>query len=200
MAEKQSTTSEVIKLTNVRLSFPRLFQPKSFRPGQDPRYEATFLLDPSDKAHAEHIKQIKAEANKILKAKYGDKIPNSIKENLCFGSGDKKDYDGYAGMFYLSASNKTRPVVVDQKRNPLTADDGKPYAGCYVNASVTLWVMDNEFGKRVNANLRGVQFYKDGEAFGVKPVDAEEEFEDLAADEDTSLATVTDDADDDFLS
>lgn len=176
-------TSDVIKLPNVRLSFPRLFKPKAFREGQEPRFESTFLLDPSDKVHAKIIKQIETTADEILEEHFGKKVPKKIE--LCFGDGDDKDYDGYEGMFYISTSNKTRPTVVARDRTPLVEEDGKPYAGCYVNGSITLWVMDNEFGKRVNANLRAVQFVKDGEAFGVKPVDADEEF-DVLDDEDDS--------------
>lgn len=193
-------TTEVIKLKNVRLSFPRLFEPKSFRQGQEPRFEATFLLDPSNAEHAAIKKHIKAEATRIAKEHFGEKadLKKILKDNLCYYDGDTKEYDGYAGMWCIATSNKTRPTVVDQKRNPLVAADGKPYAGCFVNATITLWVMDNEFGKRVNANLRGVQFLRDGEPFGVKPVDAEEEFDDLSEDsvgEDFTDASADDDDD-----
>ena len=164
----------------VRLSFPRLFQPKAFRPGQDPRFEATFLLDPSDKAHAAMIAEIKAAGQKIAMEQFNGQIPKGLK--TCWGKGDEKEYDGYAGMFYISTSNKTRPTVVDRNRSPLTEEDGRPYAGCFVIGTITLWVMDNEFGKRINANLRAVQYVKDGDAFGVQPVDAEAEFEALEDD------------------
>jgi hypothetical protein len=173
-------TSEKIKLNNVRLSFPRLFKPKAFQEGQDPRFEASFLLDPSDKSHAAIIKQIKATAKELATEEFGE-VPKSLK--LCFGDGDEKEYDGYEGMFYVTSSNKTRPTVVDRDLSPLVEEDGKPYAGCYVNGTITLWVMNNQFGKRINANLRAVQFVKDGEAFGVKPVDAEEEFDALEGDD-----------------
>ena len=183
-------TSEVIKLPAARLSFPRLFKPKAFREGQEPRFEATFLLDPSDKTHAAVLETIRSTADEILEEHFNGKVPKGVK--LCFGDGDEKEYDGYEGMVFLSSSNRTRPTVVDRDRTPLVEEDGKPYAGCYVNASITLWVMDNEFGKRVNANLRAVQFVRDGDAFGVKPVDAEEEFDVLDDD-------VASDGDDDFL-
>lgn len=181
-------TSEVIKLPKVRLSFPQLFKAKAFRPEQDPRFEGTFLLDPSNKAHAKVIKNIEAQAAAVAKEKWGKKIPKALKQ--CFGDADDsgKEYDGYEGMFYISSSNKTRPTVVDRDRTPLVEEDGKPYAGCFVNGTVTLWTQDNEFGKRINANLRGVQFVSDGEAFGIAPVDAEDEFDELE-----------DDGDDDFL-
>lgn len=180
-------TSEVIKLKKSRLSFPNLFKAKSFEEGQDPRFEATFLLDPSNKSHAKIIKTIKSEAARIAKEKWGDKIP---KHKKCFGLTEDtdKEYDGYEGMFYIASNNKTRPTVVDRGRNPVAEEDGVIYAGCVVNGTVTLWTQDNKWGKRINANLRGVQFDSEGEAFGVAPVDAEEEFDELE-----------DSDDDDFL-
>ena len=59
--------------------------------------------------------------------------------------------------------------------------DGLPYSGCYVNASIELWAQDNNYGKRINASLRGVQFYRDGDAVagGGGPA-SEDEFDDLA--------------------
>jgi hypothetical protein len=55
--------------------------------------------------------------------------------------------------------------VIDRDKSPLTAEDGKPYSGCYVNCSLELWAQDNSYGKRINAQLGGVQFFKDGDAF-----------------------------------
>jgi len=183
-------TSDVIKLPAVRLSFPKLWTPSAFREGQQARYEAAFLLDPSDKAHAKVIKQIVSTAQALLEEEFNGEIPDSVE--CCFGFSDareikigtlewrgkKKSYDGYEGMFFITSSNsKIRPTVVDRDRSPLVEADGRPYAGSFVNGTITLWIQDNEFGKRVNANLRGVQFVRDGDAFGVKPVDADDEFD-----------------------
>lgn len=170
----------VIKLPKVRLSFPRLFVPKAFSPAQEPRFEATFLLDPSNKAHAGVIAQIKSEAKRVATEKWGANLPKALKK--CYGLADEsgKEYDGYAGMFYIASANKTRPRVVGPDRVDLVESDGKPYAGCFVNATVSLWAWGpNVGGHGLNANLRGVQFVEDGDAFGVRPVDAEEEFDAL---------------------
>jgi hypothetical protein len=93
--------------------------------------------------------------------------------------GDLKDYDGYANQFYIRASNQVRPTIVDRNRATITEKDGKIYSGCYVNAIVSLWAQDNKFGKRINANLRGVQFAADGEAFAGGNAARADEFEQL---------------------
>lgn len=178
---------ENVKLENVRLSFPHLFKPKSFGGDDDskaqsePKFRCAFILD--KKKNAKTIESIKKAVAYALKDKYGDKIPKGFKGCLRDGS-EKEDMDGYGpDVMFVSAGTTKRPVVVDRDRTPLTEDDGKPYAGCYVNASIRVWVQDNKFGKRVNAQLRAVQFAKDGESFGEAPVNADEEFSDLGESE-----------------
>ena len=105
--------------------------------------------------------------------------------------GDSKaEYEGFEGNFFISSRAKVRPSVFDGQRQELTQADGKPYSGCYVNASIELWAQDNSFGKRINAQLRGVQFLRDGDAFagGGQPADADE-FDELGvADQDPLTA------------
>ena len=97
----------------------------------------------------------------------GAKLPP---DKICMKDGDSIDYAGYAGTMSLKASSTKRPIIIDRDKSPLTEDDNKFYAGCYVNASLELWAQNNQFGKRINCNLLGVQFMKDGEPFadGVK--------------------------------
>jgi len=81
------------------------------------------------------------------------------------------------GNWFISAAaqENARPTVIDQNKSPLTVRDGKPYAGCYINASIDLWPQDNKYGKRINAQLRGVQFLRDGDAFSAgRPADSDE--------------------------
>ena len=56
------------------------------------------------------------------------------------------------------------------------------YGGCYVNASIDLWVMDNSYGKSTRI-LNAIQFVKDGEPFGEKSEGADC-FESLEDDDD----------------
>lgn len=149
-----------IKLNNVRLSFPSLFQKAQFD-GTETKYEATFLLDKVK--HATTIKQIEeAIAAKIASDLKGAKVPAN---KLCLRDGDEVEYDGYGGHMTLKASTKKRPLVLNKDKSPVTEADGVVYSGCYVNAIVEFWAQNNQFGKRINATLLGVQFAADGEAF-----------------------------------
>lgn len=163
-----------LMLKNVRLAFPALFEPSSYGDG-DPAYSATLIMDP---AQAELVE--KAIAG-VARDKWGAKADAQLKAlrasgKVCLRDGDEKaDYDGFEGMMFIAARSKTRPTVVDGQRQPLTQSDGRIYAGCYVNASLEIWAQDNGYGKRVNATLRGVQFVRDGEAFGGgRPASADE--------------------------
>jgi hypothetical protein len=178
-----------VKLTNVRLSFPDLFEPRPFKPGDTPKFKATFLI-PKD---SPQIKTVKDAILAVAKEKWPkdyQKIVNSIQGNankFCFQDGDNKTYDGYEGMMALTAGNKTRPGIFDRDRSPLAKDDGRPYAGCYVNGVIELFAYDNS-GNGIAASLTGVQFHKDGEAFsGGRPASADE-FDDLGVDEEEAFA------------
>lgn len=171
-----------VKLRNVRISFPALFEARAMD-GGTPKYSATFLLN--KKTDAAQIKVLQDAINEHLKLKNkGGKLPAN---KVCLREGSEKEFDGYGdAVMYVSASNVRRPLVVDLQGNPLVANDGKPYAGCYVNANIDIWWQDNQYGRRVNASLRSVQFVKDGESFGAGPLDATKEFDDVDA-EDSAL-------------
>ncbi|WP_155814796.1 ssDNA-binding protein, partial [Serratia symbiotica] len=96
---------------------------------------------------------------------------------ICLHDGDEKaEYEGYPGNKFFSASNKARPRIVDRDNTILVQADGRPYAGCYVNAVIDIWAQDNKFGKRINASLGGVQFYQDGDAFAGGGIASEDDF------------------------
>lgn len=171
-----------LKLTNVRLAFPALFEAKTVNGEGEPAFSAVFLIDPADS----QVKAINAAIDAVAAEKFGVKAAAILKamrtaDKTCLHNGDSKaDYAGFPGSLFISARSKTRPLVLNADKTPLTAADGKPYAGCYVNASVDLWAQDNNYGKRVNAQLRGVQFLKDGDAFAGGGAASEDEFDDVA--------------------
>jgi len=156
-------------IRDARLAFPALFQPRTVNGEGKPRYSATLLLDANDPQIAAIRKTITAVAREKWKDKGG--ILTSLEKvgKVALHDGDEKaQYDGFAGMMFVAASAQetAAPTVVDVNRAPLTERSGKPYAGCYVNASVEFWAQDNAYGKRINATLRGIQFVRDGDTFG----------------------------------
>lgn len=188
---KNSKTSDKITLPNVRLSFLKIDRPEAFEAGQAEKYQATALLDPSDKEHAKVIKLLKSAVADLCKEAYGD-IPDEIKDEphdrLPFGLSEKhpkkKKYDGYEGMFYVASSNTVPPGIANRRAERVGPGEPQfPYSGCYGHMKVSLWALLGakkvKYGPRIGANLVAIQFVKDGEAFGQGPVNAEEEFEAL---------------------
>jgi Protein of unknown function (DUF2815) len=163
----ETPTSEKIYL-HCRTRFLRLDVPKAFEEGQDPRWEATFVLDPADTKGAQSIATLLQTAAKLSKENYGV-VPLAIKKlaakfipgtkkvdlndpanaddgiKVAFIDGDAdkyKDYPGYAGMLIVPAHNaKLKPAVANRKG--LTVQPGEfqyPYDGCYALGAVTLWL------------------------------------------------------------
>lgn len=178
-----------VKLENVRLAFPQLFEAKSVNGEGDPAFSATFLLAPDHPA----VQTLRDAFEVLGKDKWGAKWPQvkkeiEAKDRLALHDGDTKAaYSGFEGNMFVSARNKVRPLVIDRDKTPLTSADGKPYAGCFVVASVELWAQDNAYGKRINATLRGVQFLKDGEAFSGGGAASEDEFDAVEGEDADSL-------------
>ena len=185
-----------IKLNDVRLSFPNLWKAKEFKPGDGKaRYDATFLIEPG----SENDKKVRAAIEEAARAVYGDKFEKFLKgiegnaNKFAYQDGDLKDYDGYEGMLYLACHSKVRPLVIDRRPklpdgspNVLIEADGKPYAGCYVNATVELYALKGDF-PGVLANFSGVQFVRDGDAFGGGTAAKADDFDDLGDSSDDDL-------------
>ncbi len=174
-----------IMLNKVRIAFPAVFNPQSFAGSDDSSYSVIAIIDP--KEQKDLIKKISATISDVAKEKWGAKAEAQLKSiaskgNMCFRDGaDKPEYDGFEDMMYISARSKTRPLVLGADKAPLTEEDGKLYAGCYANVSIDLWAMDNNYGKRICAGLRGLQFDSDGDAFGGGGAAQADEFEELEA-------------------
>lgn len=153
--------SAKLKLQNVRLSFPSLFNKAVFN-GNTTKFEATFLMPKGSPQH----KQTQDAIDAFIAEKFQGKAPKGIKITA-FTDGDEKDYDGYEGQMALKGGSTKRVLLIDKDKTPLTEEDGRLYAGCYVNAIVEFWFSDHPLGgKQILGNLLGVQFAKDGDSFG----------------------------------
>jgi hypothetical protein len=179
--------AQKVKLNNVRIAFAHdLFVAtnKSDDKTAAPKFGCTFLIDPTDP-------QVKA-CNVAIEAaaveKWGAKGQAVLKglratEKASLRDGDLKSYAGYPGNLYISASNTMRPTIIDKDKTQLAQADGKPYSGCFVNASVEFWAYDHpKGGKGISATVLGVQFNGDGERFGSgSSVASEDDFDDVSS-------------------
>lgn len=164
-----------------RSSFLDLGEAKRYQdnPKNEPRRSATILIPQGD-AQCKAVEKAILEA---LKAKFPNKdaakLYAVIKDNsnkCCWQNGDKKEYDGYAGMMALSAHRylkKGRPIVWDMDGQPVYKDNddfndgkaGRMYNGCKIKMKVDIFAYDNS-GIGVAAELKVVQRVGGGDAFG----------------------------------
>jgi hypothetical protein len=170
-----------IKIASARLSFPSLFTMAAFGGESTGKYEATFILDKSE--HAEVISEIKKAVNALMTDELKGKIGA---DKICLKDGDEMGRPEYEGKMTIKASTKKRPMIIDRDKSPIAEADNKIYAGCYVNSIVSLWAQSNTYGKRINAQLDGVQFVRDGEAFGDGSVSVNE-FDAFGDDDDVGI-------------
>lgn len=177
---KPVTAAEVM-LNDVRLLYgAALFEPQRGPKGEgDLKFSGTFAFSPTHPAHALIKEAMRVVATEKWKEKAGV-IFAELKagDKLCLHDGAAKaSKEGYAGNLYVSASNKMAPLIIDGNRSPLKATSGRPYSGCYVNAVIELWAQENEWGKRINASLKGVQFLRDGERLSGGGVASADQFQ-----------------------
>ena len=170
-----------VTLQSVRLSFPHLFTPQKSIDGNSENYNCTLIIEPG----SANAKALAKAVEQVAHDKWGAKAAAILtelrkKDKVCYRESEKVNqsgevYSGFEGMHWVSSSDKVRPTVIDRDKTPLTAADGRPYGGCYVNVILEVWPQDNTHGKRVNASLKGVQFVKNGDAFsGGAPASADE--------------------------
>ena len=182
--EEKQTKDTIVKGIRARVAFPYFFKKDQFE-----RYSGSFIIEPGSDSDTRINEAIERAARGKWKGKTKDGKPKwkkmlktlKAKAKICYVDGDDdSDITGYAGNMVLKAGNQTKPKVYDADKEPLSAEDGKPYSGCYVVASVEIWAQDNDYGQRINASLRGVQFHKDGEAFTGGGVADDDEFDDMS--------------------
>lgn len=175
-----------IMLNNVRLAFAQhLFEAGTVGGEGEPAFSVTAIMEGSNHPAIAELTKVEEQ---LAKEKWGAKADTILKELRAKDRGVNHDgdlkasYDGFEGNRYVSARAKTRPTVIDRDRTPLVAADGRPYSGCYANVQVEVWAQDNQYGKRINAQLLGVQFVRDGDSFGggARPADPDD-FGDLSA-------------------
>lgn len=179
-----------VALKGVRLTFPELWEPKEFKTGDGRfRYSASFLIEPG----SENDKKIRAAIVEAATEAFGEKGKAKIKQlagdsgKFCYQDGDLKEYDGFAGNWCLATHRRASdgvPAIVGRKGklDVLTVKSGKPYAGCYVNASVEIYVQKGEF-PGFRGSFSGMQFVEDGDAFSGNVANADD-FEALDEPED----------------
>ena len=155
-----------------RLAFVQLHEPREFN-GQK-NYSVTLLIPHKNENAVKKVNEAIKKAMAEGKDKFGwkDGIEKGKNFNIPFDDGDSKEYDGYAGNYFMNTKNKLKPLCIDLDGEELTPEE--LYSGCWANCIVNLFPYDNpRGGKGISASIRGVQKYKDDEGFGASRITAD---------------------------
>ena len=182
-----------VLLQDVVLSYAYLFQPLIGRndKGQETRNFCTHaIMTPNHPG----IALVKEAQRKAAQAKWGDQwqaVLNQLglQHRVALHDGALKGGEGYEGNFFVSANSKVKPRILVTRNGANVEiaenDPCAPYSGCRANVIVDIWPQQHpQFGKRINAQLTGVQFVAHGkrfgggrvaklDEFGINPVDAD---------------------------
>lgn len=166
----------------VRLSYAHLLEPVAIQDGQDKKYSVSLIIPKDDKKTIGLIEKAIAAAKEQGKAKWGGKIPAKLKMPLRDGDEERPEDDAYANSYFVNASCKTKPGIVDKNLQPIIEAD-EVYSGMYGRVSVNFYPFDAQGSKGIACGLNNVQKIKDGESLGGRSK-AEDDFADAPEDDD----------------
>ena len=185
--------SEIIYLSNVRLSFPHLAEPQrqvNEATGKERiSYNCEFIMPQDHDGFIQFMQRYGAMALEKWK-EHAQTIMGMIQNDRklrCFGRGEEKinkktfqPYDGYAGNVFITSGRESQPQMIQADGRPVDSINTmayqqlarKMYGGCRVNAAVKPWLQENKHGRGVRCDLIAVQFAGDDTPFGEGAVDA----------------------------
>jgi hypothetical protein len=165
-----------LKLTNVRIAFARLFEPKLNQSKTAEEYSVCIILDPENPT----TQALQEAVDDVATEKWGEKAVSLLEKGRLrdpIHDGDDMESGGeaFAGKLYCNAKSRRAPQIVDRKVQPII-DQDEIYSGCYCNITVSLYAYDKPENKGIGIGLNNIQLIKRGERLSGAP-DAEEEFE-----------------------
>lgn len=164
MNVKASRIGTKVTTGKVRLSYTHLFEAHAIE-GNDPKFSVSVLIPKGDKETLTAIKGAVDQVKKEGTAKWGGKVPPNLKTPLRDGDIERPDDEAYAGCYFLNASSKNKPGVVDANVQPVL-DATEVYSGCYGRLTINFYAFSASGNKGVAAGLGNVQKLAEGEPLG----------------------------------
>lgn len=175
MANENVTTKVVIPC---RFSYVHVWEAAAISDDGEKKFSVSCIIPKSDKNTIDAVKAaIKAAYESGIASKFNGKRPANWKNPLRDGDTDRTDDDVYQNAFFINASAKTRPGVVDKARQLIT-DQEDFYSGCYGYVSINFYPFNAKGNLGVAAGLNNVMKVKDGEPLGGR-VSADVDFADV---------------------
>lgn len=177
-------TGTKVTTGKVRLSYAHLFEPHAIE-GNEPKYSVSVIIPKTDTETLKAIKEAVNEAKEQGKTKWSGKVPPTLKTPLRDGDAERPDDEAYANCYFLNASSKNKPGIVDQNVQPIL-DATEVYSGCYGRLTLNFYPFSASGNKGIAAGLGNVQKLAEGEPLGGF-TRAENDFEAVESAEDDFL-------------
>ena len=161
----------------VRLSYANIWAPTAINESQEKKYSVSLIIPKSDKKTLANIKKAIENATENGKSKWGGKIPKNLKSPLRDGDEDRPEDEAYANSYYVNASCKTKPGIVDAYMKDIT-DEEEVYSGCYAVVSINFFAYDAAGNRGIGAGLNNIMKVKDGDYLGGR-VSADVDFKEV---------------------
>lgn len=173
---KEAVATKVVT-GKVRFSYAHVFEPHAMEEGQTKKYSVCILIPKKDKAAIAKIEKAIAAAKEAGKAKFGGKIPASLKTPLRDGDEERPDKEEYEGMMFINANSNRKPEVVDADRNEILNKE-EFYSGCWGRASFNFYAFNTSGNKGIACGLNNLMKTEEGENLSGGGASAEEDFGD----------------------
>ena len=163
--ENQVNPAKVI-VTNVELGYVHALAPYKGETSEA-KYSVVILLPKTDTEQVRKVKlAIKAAHEAGQKDKWSGKGPElgACKHPLRDGDKERPDDEVFKGCYFMTASAKTKPGVIDLYGRDLTEPgrEEETYSGMKANVSVTFFAFSTNGSKGIACGLNNIQTVADG--------------------------------------
>lgn len=166
-----NTTTNQVKQTKmvtgmVRFSYLHVWEAVAIEGANEAKYSVSLIIPKSDAKTVQAVKEcINNALSNGLQTKFAGKTPVNVKTPLRDGDAERADDEAYKNAYFINASCKTKPGVVDKDCNPVMNQDDV-YSGCYGLASITFYPFNTNGNKGVACGLNHIMKLRDGEPLG----------------------------------
>ena len=144
---------------SVILNYVNIKEPRANGLYQEPKYSTTILI-PKESNTMDKVYEAMYNATKNGLEIWGGQVPGDL--ITCLKDGDETGKEEYKNHFYINATSKYRPQVVDKDLKLLNPE--KLYSGCFARVSINFYPYNHRESnnKGISCELLNIQKLKDG--------------------------------------
>lgn len=145
---------------SVRLNYINVKEARTINLSSEPKYSTTIII-PKESNTMDKIYEVIYNATKNGLEIWGGQVPDDL--ITCLKDGDTTGRKEYENSFYINATSKYKPQIVDKDLKILNPDE--LYNGCFGRVSINFYPYNHKESKNrgISCELLNIQKLKDGE-------------------------------------